>query len=363
MAGSFRQIGLSKASVAVGSRSEFGKTGSVNYTIPLLKRTYGQAALADEFGNIEMNIAPGLAIQSLLVYNGGDTASLFSPSALQGASWDFAATANPRTGTLHVEAANTNNNDLASFSTGGAFSFSLGTYQLFECFIKLNSWPTQGTKEVFVSFFNGGASVSDEVGISSYISTTNLTSYQLCQVPLSAFTFSGANFDEIRLRIVDNGPGSAPTFDIDDINMVEPGQSGVVEYTFQPLPTELFEIRKLEIVAVAGSDKVKYDKFFSLNQLTNGLQISWERGGLVEQNLVVTRDWEWATSAATLEIIPDVSDVRGIYRASLDLGPDLVQLRGTTNDRVVIRVRDDLSTLLEMSATVQGAYITLDFEE
>ena len=362
MAASFRQIGLSKSSVAVGSRPEFGKTGAVNYTLPLLSRTYGQAALADEFGNIDMNVAPGLALQSLLIYDGGDVASTFTPTALQGASWDFVATTNPNQGTFHVEAASTNNNDLASFADG-ANTYNLGSYQLFECFIKLNSWPSQGTKEVFVSFFNDGASVSDEIGISSYISTTNLATYQLCQVPMSAFTFSGASFDEIRLRIVDNGPGSAPTFDIDDINMVEPGQSGTVEYTFQPLPTELFEIRKLEIVAVAGSDKVKYDKFFSLTQLTNGLQISWERGGLVEQNLVITRDWEWATSAASLEIIPDVSDVRGIYRASLDLGPDLVQLKGTTNDRVVIRVRDDLSSLLEMSATVQGAYITLDFEE
>ena len=350
--------------MVVGTRPDFRELGAVTYTRPLLTRRYSADILADADGNVGMNITPGVAVQSLLIYNGGDTASLFSPTALQGASWDFAATNNPRSGTLHVEASSTNNNDLASFSTGGAFSFPLGNYVLFEAFIKLNSWPTTGTKEVFVQFYNGGATVSNEVGISGYINTANLSSYQLLQVPLSAFTFTGSDFDEIRLRIVDTGPGSAPTFDLDDINMVEPGQTGTVEYTYAPGPDEIFELRKLEIIAVAGSDKIKYNKFFSLNELANGLLVTWTVQNQVVESLVVRRDYDWALSAgAKLEIIRTIGDVDGIYRVGIELDPDLVILSGATNDKITITVRDDLSSLLEMNATVNGALITDDFEE
>jgi hypothetical protein len=310
-----------------------------------------------------MNVTPIAPDLSLLVYNGGDTASTFSPTALQGASWDFAATSNPRTGTLHVEAINTNNNDLASFADG-TNTYNFGDYSVFEAFFFLKSWPTQGTKEVFVQFYDGGATVSDEVGISGYINTANFTAYQLCQIPLTAFTLTSGTFDEIRLRIVDTGPGSAPTFDADDIKMIEPGGVGIIEYTFAPEPDQTFELRFLEILAVAGSDKVQYDKFFSLNQLANGVLLTWNVGGKVVENIVATRDYDWATLAqAKLTIIPDVGNVKGIYRVIIEIDPELIWLDGKTNDKITIAIRDDLSSLLEMSASVSGAYITNDFEE
>lgn len=363
MAASVKITGSSKASVAVGSRPDFKQRGAVTYTRPLLSRRYGAGILADAQGNVGMNISPGIAIQSLLVYDGGDTVSTFTPTALQGASWDFVATANPRSGTFHVEAANTNNNDLASFADG-TNTYNLNDYVLFEAFIKINSWPTQGNKEVFVQFYDNGTQVSNEIGISGYINTANTATYQLLQVPLSAFTFTASSFDEIRLRIVDTGPGQAPQFDLDDINMVEPGQTGTVEYTFAPEPDEVFELRKLEIIAVADSDKIKYDKFFSLNQLANGLLVTWTVNGQVAANLVATRDYDWALSAgARLEIIRTVGDVDGIYRVGIEIDPELIQLRGSTNDKITITVRDDLSTLREMNATVNGAYILNEFEE
>ena len=363
MVASVKITGQSKASLAIGTRPDFKERGAVTYTRPLLTRRYKASPLADEFGNVEMNITPGVAVQSLLVYNGGDTASTFTPSALQGASWDFVATTNPYAGSFHVEAASTNNNDLAAFADG-TNTYNFGDYVLFEAFIKLNSWPTTGTKEVFIQFLNNGSTVSDEIGISGYIATTNLTSYQLLQVPLNAFTLTGAQFDEIRLRIVDTGPGSAPTFDIDNLNMVEPGQTGTVEYTFAPGPDETFELRKLEIIAVAGSDKIKYNKFFSLNQLANGLLVTWTVQNRVVESLLVRRDYDWALSAgARLEIIRTIGDVDGIYRVGIELDPDLVVLSGRTNDKITITVRDDLSNLIEMNATVNGALLLDEFEE
>ena len=363
MVASVKVVGSSKASMAVGSRPDFKQRGAATYTRPLLSRNYGAGLLADELGNTSMNIAPVAPDLSLLVYNGGDTASTFSPTALQGASWDFAATTNPRTGTLHVEAANTSNNDIASFADG-TNTYNFGDYSVFEAFFYLRSWPTQGTKEVFVQFYEDGASVSDEIGISGFINTANFTAYQLCQIPLSTFTLTSATFDEIRLRVVDTGPNSAPTFDVDDIKMIEPGGVGVIEYKFAPEPDETFELRKLEILAVAGSDKIKYDKFFSLPQLANGLLITWTVSGKVVQSLVATRDYDFATAAgADLKIIADAGDVRGIYRVIIELDPELVWLSGGTNDSITISVRDDLSALLEMNASVNGAYISNDFEE
>jgi hypothetical protein len=183
-------------------------------------------------------------------------------------------------------------------------------------------------------------------------------------VPLSAFTFTGASFDEIRLRIVDTGLGSAPTFDIDDINMIQPGQTGTASFTFAPGPDEIFELRRLEIIAVAGSDKIQYDKFFSLDQLTNGLLVTWTVQERIVQSLLVRRDYDWALSAgARLEIIEDVGNVKGIYRVGLLLDPDLVLLSGKTNDKITITVRDDLSSLIEMNATVNGALLSDEFEE
>jgi len=363
MTGSVKVVGSSKASMAVGSRPDFKQRGAATYTRPLLSRNYGAGPLADEFGNTSMNVTPVAPDLSLLIYNGGDTASTFTATALQGASWDFAATSNPRTGSLHVEAANTNNNDLASFEDG-TNTYNFADYSVFEAFFYLNTWPTQGVKEVFVQFYDGGATVSDEVGISGYINTANFSAYQLCQIPLTAFTFTAATFDEIRLRIVDTGPGSAPTFDVDDIKMIEPGGVGTLEYTFAPEPDETFELRKLELLAVAGSDKVQYNKFFSLPQLANGLLITWTVGGRVVQSLVATRDYDFATSAgAELRIIPDVGNVKGIYRVIIEIDPELIWLQGRTNDKITITVRDDLSSLLEMNAGVSGAYISNDFEE
>ena len=167
-----------------------------------------------------------------------------------------------------------------------------------------------------------------------------------------------------RFRIVDTGPGSAPQFNIDDINMVEPGQTGTAEFTFAPEPDEIFELRKLEIIAVAGSDKIKYDKFFSLPQLANGLLVTWTVQDQVVESLLVRRDYDWALSAgARLEIIRTVGDVDGIYRVGIELDPDLVVLSGATNDKITITVRDDLSSLIEMNATVNGALLLDEFEE
>lgn len=363
MVASVKITGSSKASVVVGTRPDFKELGAVTYTRPLLTRRYRAGVLAEADGNTSMNILPNVAQTALSIYDGGDTATTFSPSTLQGASWDFVSTNNPRTGTFHVEATNTNNNDIASFEDA-ASSYSFSLYQNFEAFFNLNSWPTQGTKEVFVQFYNGGTVASNEVGISSYINTSNLTSYQLCQIPLTAFTITAAEFDEIRLRIVDTGPGAAPTFDVDDIAMIEVGNSGTAEFSFAPGPDEIFELRKLEIIAVAGSDKIKYNKFFSLNELSNGVLITWTSQGQVVESLVIRRDYDWALSAgASLDIISTLGDIDGIYRVGLELDPDLVVLSGKTNDKITISVRDDLSSLLEMNATVNGATIIDEFKE
>ena len=80
MVASVKVTGSSKASVAVGTRPDFKELGAVTYTRPLLTRRYSADILADPDGNVGMNITPGVAVQSLLIYNGGDTASLFSPT-------------------------------------------------------------------------------------------------------------------------------------------------------------------------------------------------------------------------------------------------------------------------------------------
>jgi len=127
---------------------------------------------------------------------------------------DFNATTNPFAGTKHIRCGAFTNGQYLRFVD--SVTNDITDYSQIKFYVKLRA--TFSTTAGFIlSFRNGATVVSTSVTITNSIydfDRTDIAGYQLIVIPLSAFTFSSANFD--RLNIALKGT-NATGFDMDNI--------------------------------------------------------------------------------------------------------------------------------------------------
>lgn len=351
MAGKFRLVGPeSGVEAKVHTPTDRGHEsipGLVVYSHNLETGTPLLRFFSDETGNVDQNINASGSGTLTGVYDGGDT-TLFTANAEVG-TWDFVSTTQANTGTRSVELG-TKNGDIASFTN--ASDLTVTDYSDLRGYIYITSWPNSGNKNVEVQLYLNGAPVGSAVSLSVYIDTSIQDTWQLFDIPMSDFGITSAQFDAVWITMVDSGAGAAPSGFLDDIALVAAGTGGQTIYTIKPPIDEVWVVNRLKWTAVANSSSLKYDEWFGIPQLTNGYAVTFKSRGKSTLNFTARNFFEMAQYPnVTLDII---SGTNSLYEVYFDIPQEQQVLIGALEQEIDLIVRDDLSSMLEFRASLQG---------
>lgn len=355
-----RITGDDKRHAGVGSRVG-SPNGVVVYDRPLFSKTPLRAFFADEFGSTALNITNTAIADATRIYDGGDSA-LFTATPLSGGGrWDTTSTAQAYAGSQSLSGANARNNDTVSLSSGTDYDSS--QFTALDMYVYLTQWPTTGTvKEIELELWSNGVQASSVILVRNYVDITALNTWQLCSVPFNDFNILTPTWDEVRIRFRDTGSGQAPRAYFDEIAMQGLSATGTVDYVFSPASDEIVDVRKIVLSGAAASPKLKFDEFFGIPALSNGLILTARSNGAVVDSQVVRDNFRLVELAnSTLRADSETVENTTIYRSVSEFSEDSLILDGRTSDELRITVRDDLSDLSRLSATVEAYRVFTDF--
>lgn len=324
--------------------------GLVVYTEELQTRRFFDGVLAAEDGSIALNTNPAVAGTNTLVHNGTDTVA-WTASASTG-SWTFNSTAQAYDGTRSIDATSGNDNDVAVFtapapvSTTGLQEVSLWVY--------ISKWTTNGTKNVNVGLRSGGVDVGNQVGLDAYINISNTGAWQKAVIPFAAFNVVSATLSDLTISIEAAG-GPAPDVYLDLIELST--ASTTQAFSLGPDREKIWELHSFRFTLVSTGTALDYNSFLGVSSLSNGLLIQAFRA---EAPTSFT-----ASNLAELLSIPDatVSVVQGTANNTVTVDvsfPDRTFfLHGNEDDKLIVTVRDDLSTLPFFRVSVRISDLTL----
>lgn len=302
----------------------------------------------DDNGNTNQNVNASGAGTLEGVHNGSDSVQ-WTATALLG-SWNFSSTDQAHTGTRSIDATSTRNGDVASFAKGS--DLNVTDYSTLRGYIYVTSWPSSGNKNFEFTVFLNGAAVGSTVQLSSYVDINSLGSWQLFEIPIPDFGITSADFDEVRLDVVDAGQGSAPKAYFDDLAFVSAGTAGRAEYKIAPPVGEEWVINRIKWIAVTNGSSVKYDEFFGIPALDNSYTFSFRGQGRVVSTFSAKNFFEMLQYPnITLD---HVTGTASIYELYFDIPGEQQTLIGDLGQEIIMTVRDDLSSMLEFKATAQG---------
>lgn len=356
-----RITGDDKRHASVGAR-ELTPNGVVTYNRPLVSRTPIRAFLTDETGNPEFTQDNVALADPTRIYDGGDTA-LFTANALSGAGrWDTTSTAQAYVGSQSLSGASARNNDTMSLSSGT--DYQANQFSALDMYIYLTQWPTSGSvKEIELELWSNGTLASDTIKVGAYIDKTLFNAWQLCTIPFADFNVTTTTWDEVRIRFRDTGQGQAPRAYFDEIVMQGLAAGGTIDFVYAPSADQRVEVRKLVLAGANNSDKVKYDELFGAPKLANGLLVTLRSGGKIIDSQVIRDNFRLVqlantTIAANKETVSSTT----MYRSDTEFAEESLILNGRTNDEIRITVRDDLSSLLSFTSSVEAYELFTDFE-
>ena len=353
MAGSFKLIGANDkvvSSVHTPSESGLGNLpGLVAYTHSLETGTPLLEFFADETGSINQNINASGSGTLLTVHDGGDT-TLWTANAEAG-TWDFASTTQANTGSQSIELG-TRNGDTASFTWPSPGDLFIGGFTSLRGYIFVTSWPNSGSKDVTIQLHLNGASIGTTVNLSAYIDTSLQDTWQLFEIPLVEFQTISSSFDAVWVSMVDAGQGAAPSGFLDDIAFVQAGTGGVATFKIQPPLDEVWVINRIKWTSVATNSSIKPSEFFGIAGLTNGYQLAFRSKKGTLSSFTAQNFFDIARFANTT--IDIISGTNSIYEVYFDIAGELQTLDGAKEQSIELIVRDDLSSMTEFVAAMQG---------
>lgn len=351
MAGRVRLIGHGDGvEAAVHSpvdKTHLVKPGLVVYThslevgVPIIK------FFTDTDGNVNQNVNATGAGTLTVVHNGTDTVAWTAAATI--GTWDFASTAQAHTGTKSIDATGTRNGDIATFSTT---SLTLTAQESLRGYIYITSWPSSGNKDIEFALESGGATVGSPKSLKPYIDTSLQNQWQVFEIPVTDFGATVSTIDAIKILVVDSGQGSAPKAYFDDIAFVGAGGGTFIQYEIAPPANETWVINRIKWTAVSGGQALKYNEFFGISELANGYSFGFSSGLGVRQTFTAKNFFQMAQYPnVTLNAITATST---LFEVTFDIPFEQQTLIGGLGQRMVLTVRDDLSSLTEFRAAAQG---------
>ena len=287
------------------------------------------------------------------IYNGGDSA-WWTASVLSGNANHFvlSSTEEAHSGTRSLKTTNkAGNNSAVLFSRATAITHS--NYSAVSGAIFISSWPQTDIKEVALQFRLNGVYIGDPVNIGSYIDTNELSSWQTFVIPLSSFNLDGTpTSDEMSLTLIDVGDGSVPEVFIDDLQIEEIG--GSLEYNMAPPVVNTFYVDSIVLtIAATMTGGLTYNKFMSLPELANGINVQVVSGGNTVFQLTGRAIIDFVSINWTVENFMD-DGASTLINLKIEYDEPIKLVGSKKLNYLRINISDDLSGLLEFKGMARG---------
>lgn len=342
MSAKFRLLGADTNLEAGVEKHGDEPAGIVAYTHPHKHYAYEVNYLTNgQFGRNMAQNPTGETITSTLIHNGGDTAA-WTASAVTGGGFDFTSAAQAFDGTQSIDASVSANNDVASFAAPAPLNPT--GFSFYRMHMYITGWDAQGTKDVTLQWFSNGAPVGVAISIVQYVDTALFNTWQQVDIPMGDFQINSAEVDELQITTVDQGRGSPPDYYLDKLELISSSAGdGVYEYRWDTTYGVEYYLQGLRFSALtSGKTDLNSSEFFGLTALTNGIELVFRNDKTVYAALDA-RDVFDILSWGFVETHVEGSNNNVTIVAEFKIPDDHLRLYGKRGDRLVVRVRDDLS--------------------
>lgn len=310
---------------------------------PFLNSTFGNA--------MNQNVAFGGSPE--LIFDGGSGGTEWTGTANAG-TWNFADS-----GKVTITSAD--NSDSATFDDAGTIAMSGHTAITGK--VDLDTYNA-ANNTITVQFGLAGVPLGNSVNLDDYIDTGSF-SEQSFVIPKADLAIDDLTVDEVTITIFRTG-GARPTIKFDDWQIEETGTPAVfIAADLTPEEGKRFHVTELRLgLADALSSTVSdgtalglsYDKILGVSALTNGIVFQRVQKGKVLFSVTFRQLGDFLSSGSN--IVNAISDGTNTFITLLVEFPEPIILDTGGDSFLSFTIADDLSGLLQFTATARGAVET-----
>jgi len=312
----------------------------------------------DELG-LDMNVDAAFGGVPEIVYNGTDTVA-WTGSEIVGNKVTFDSTDRAHSGTKSVKVDNPALNDIWQFDKGSDLSVS--GYVGITLFINIDKDWSSGDSVSLYAYDTGSAStIGVQVLIEDYIDEFMFDVWQSVSIPFADLGISVTDFDAIRMSLAAKagGPGKAPKFYLDDIQVEQSGTPSEFKTNTPEGRKFYIKVLRFHIIAALNTTltdnsmyNLSYNKFLSLTALANGVLLQRRVDNVVTFSIPITQ----LSDALGIGF-----NIKNVYSDGTNTGLVLEQyfeeplvVFGGDNSYLSLSISDDLSGLVSFRAITRG---------
>lgn len=319
--------------------------GVISYTTPLLSGRPLIKFFTDSSGSSDQNINSGSVGTSEGIYNGTDDV-LWTATILSGSGFAPASTIQANSGAKSFYINFGVHGDTVSFTKGS--NLAIASYTSLRGYIYITDWRNNNSKGIMFTFFDDSASVSDTINLEDYIDQTSQDNWQFFEIPLADFNLTSSDVDELQFSLRDVGGGPVPKGFLDDIELAGTASGGATDFTAQPDKGEVWDVTSIRITSAATKTTLDYDDFLGNSSLTNGYLLT------LFQDSIASNYNFLDTVGFLQQPNTNIYFENGLYAVDFKFEKGSLLLDSKKGDYVNIRVRDDLSSVLNLKASIFG---------
>lgn len=273
-------------------------------------------------------------------------------------TWDFASTDESHGGSKSVDATAAISGSVAEFDAG--LSVDLTGSDYLTGWIYLNTVPPSGLKSIYIYGWESGAIVGSQVDILDYVDTANVGSWQIFLIPLVDMDLTGETVDAVRIEQYGDPASKVATFYLDDLYF-DDGQGDIFEYTLEPTANQELIIRHIGLYICASRDStlanatvpnITCDTLLGVT-LTRGIRYHVHIADLITDDDTIYNLSDFMI-LMNMRIVSMGGDATNTWVYLIhDLEYPLV-LKHSTDDHIIVEIRDDLSSLSKLVMTAGG---------
>ncbi len=325
--------------------------GLVVLSYPLLETEPATLFFQNSTFGIAMNQNIAFGGTPELIFDGGSGGTEWTGSIIQG-TWNFANAGK-------VTITNANNNDSAIFDDAG--TIDMNGFTAITGKVDLDTY-TPANNKIVIQFGLAGALLGNPVNLDDYIDTGDFVE-QSFAIPKIDLGISALTVDEMTITIT-RTTGPKPDIKFDDFQIEETGTPAIFEVPVAQ--GERFHIDELTFAyadALAGTladgtmPALAYDKILGVSALSIGFNIRRTKNEKTLFSAIIKTlgahiaagakpDVPWSDGINTFVIL------RVIFQRPLILS-------GKASDTLTIQINDNMSGLLQFTASARGSLETL----
>lgn len=317
---------------------------------------------------IQMAFDAGFSGTPEQIHDGLDTV-LWTGTSVVGAKFTFDATA-PLNGPDPTQAIQTNNaavNDIMQIENP-AGDVDLSNFVAITASVNIDKdWEPNNSDSISIYGFdtNLGQQVGNKVLLQTYFNEIVFDTWQAFAIPLIDMGLETSTVDAFRIEIESVSGAKGPNFFLDVIQLEETGNN--FEFDIIPDDNTIFSIDSIAFTIINNNEStladasmpaINPDEFNGLTSLPFGITFENITNGIPIFSASIRNVGDSLIGGARLENTINTNGVTP--RTSITLETFFttpVRLNALTNDKIVIIISDDLSSLISFTVVAKGGTI------